>query len=155
MGAIGVILLIAFVIICVLVVLVVLVQDEEEGMGGLFGSRTSTAFGSHSATVLTKTTFVLVTLFFLTSFALALLNKKPAARKIFPVLPLKYSRRPKVREPSPNGGKIHRHRLLQQERHLRIRHHLRQVPPLLRLLNNGRFIDGWTDFSQGKYSCRS
>jgi len=81
MGAIGVILLIAFVIICVLVVLVVLVQDEEEGMGGLFGSRTSTAFGSHSATVLTKTTFVLVTLFFLTSFALALLNKKPAAQK--------------------------------------------------------------------------
>ncbi|MCR5290419.1 MAG: preprotein translocase subunit SecG [Treponema sp.] len=80
MGALGVILLIAFVIICVLLVLVVLVQNEE-GIGGVFGSRTSTAFGSHSASVLTKTTFVLVTLFIVMSFALALINKKPSAKR--------------------------------------------------------------------------
>jgi len=81
MGAIGIILLVAFVIICVLLVFIVMIQNEEEGMGGLFGSNTSTAFGSHSASVLTKTTFVLVALFIITSFVLALLNKKPAAQK--------------------------------------------------------------------------
>lgn len=79
MGAIGVILLVVFVIVCVLLVLLVLVQNEE-GMSGLVGSGTSTAFGSHSANVLTKTTYVLVILFFLSAFGLALLNKKPAAQ---------------------------------------------------------------------------
>lgn len=81
MGTVGIILLVAFVIICIVLVFVVMIQNEEEGMGGLFGSNTSTAFGSHSASVLTKTTFVLVTLFIVTSFVLAMLNKKPAVQK--------------------------------------------------------------------------
>ena len=79
MGIIGIILLVAFVIICVLLVLLVLVQNEE-GTGGLMGSGASVAFGSHSANILTKTTCVLVTLFFLTAFGLAILNKKPAVQ---------------------------------------------------------------------------
>lgn len=79
MGAIGVILLVVFIIVCILLVLLVLVQNEE-GMGGLIGSGASTAFGSHSANILTKTTYVLVILFFCTAFGLALLNKKPAAQ---------------------------------------------------------------------------
>jgi preprotein translocase subunit SecG len=81
MSTVGIILLVAFVIICIVLVFVVMIQNEEEGMGGLFGSNTSTAFGSHSASVLTKTTFVLVTLFIVTSFVLAMLNKKPAVQK--------------------------------------------------------------------------
>ena len=65
MGAIGVILLVAFVIVCVLLVLLVLVQDENRGgMGGLLGGGQSIAFGAHSATVLTKATVVLTILFF-------------------------------------------------------------------------------------------
>ncbi len=78
MSTIGVILLIAFVIICILLVLLVLVQDDgKSGMGGLLGGRGTAAFGSHSANVLTKTTAVLVALFFVTAIVLALLNKKP------------------------------------------------------------------------------
>ena len=46
-------------------------------MGGLLGGRGTTAFGSHSANILTRSTFVLVVLFFAFALALALLNKRP------------------------------------------------------------------------------
>ena len=79
MGVIGIILLIAFVIICILLVGIVLIQRESgDGLGGLFGSGNSAAFGSRSQTVITKTTYVLVALFFVTTFVLAFLNKAPA-----------------------------------------------------------------------------
>ena len=81
MGSLGVVLLVVFVIICIFTILIVMVQNDESSSGGMFGSRTSTAFGSHSASVLTKTTFVLVALFIVTSFVLALLNKKPSVEK--------------------------------------------------------------------------
>ena len=52
--------------------LLVLVQDQDNsGMGGLLGGGNSTAFGSHSASVLTKATVVLVVLFFVVTFAIA------------------------------------------------------------------------------------
>lgn len=66
------ILLVAFVIISVLLVLLVLVQDEDNsGMGGLLGGGNSQAFGSHSASVLTKATVVFVVLFFVLTFVIA------------------------------------------------------------------------------------
>ncbi|EPF27233.1 preprotein translocase, SecG subunit [Treponema socranskii subsp. paredis ATCC 35535] len=78
MGAIRIILLVAFIIACALLILIILVQDDgSSGMGGLLGGRGTTAFGSHSANILTKTTFVLVVLFFVFALALALLNKRP------------------------------------------------------------------------------
>lgn len=81
MGAIGVVLLVAFVIVCVLLVLLVLVQENDnKGMGSMFGGGNSAAFGSHSASVLTKTTVVFVVLFFVTTFALAFINKKSSNR---------------------------------------------------------------------------
>lgn len=77
MSTISVVLLVAFVIVCLLLVLLVAIQDDgENGMGGLLGGRGTAAFGSHSASVLTKTTFVLVILFFVLSLGLALTNKK-------------------------------------------------------------------------------
>lgn len=77
MNTIGVSLLVAFVIVCVLLVLLVLVQDDgQNGMGGLLGGRGTAAFGSHSASVLTKATIVLVVLFFVLAVFLALINKK-------------------------------------------------------------------------------
>ncbi|MCQ2580247.1 MAG: preprotein translocase subunit SecG [Treponemataceae bacterium] len=83
MSVISIILLVVFVIICVLTVGIVLLQnDESDGMGGLFGGAGSQAFGSRSANVLTKTTYVLVALFFLTSFGLAILNKSPVAANL-------------------------------------------------------------------------
>ncbi len=82
MGTIGVVLLVAFFIVCFLLVLLVAVQDDgESGMGGLLGGRGTAAFGSHSANVLTKTTFVLVVLFFVLSIGIALSNKKPKVEK--------------------------------------------------------------------------
>ena len=77
MGTIGVVLLVFFVIVCLLLVLLVSIQDDGENGMGLLGGRGTAAFGSHSANVLTKTTFVLVFLFFALSFGLALVNKKP------------------------------------------------------------------------------
>ena len=79
MGAISIVLLVAFVIICALSVLLVLVQDQDNsGMGGMLGGGNSAAFGAHSASVLTKATAVLVALFFVVVFALAFANKKSA-----------------------------------------------------------------------------
>lgn len=83
MGVIGIILLVAFVIICVLLVCLVLIQNEGgNGMGGLLGGGNSTAFGSRSGNVLTKTTYILVTLFFVATFVLAFINKAPAVRSL-------------------------------------------------------------------------
>ena len=76
MGIVRTVLLVAFVIVCVLLVLLVLIQREDSnGMGGVFGGGQSAAFGSHSASVLTKTTGVLAALFFVFAFSLALVNK--------------------------------------------------------------------------------
>lgn len=78
MGVIGTVLLVCFVIVSLLLVLLVSVQDDgESGMGGLMGGRGTAAFGSHSASVLSKTTMVFVVLFFALSIGLALANKAP------------------------------------------------------------------------------
>ena len=81
MGTIGVVLLVFFVIVCLLLVLLVSIQDDGENGMGLLGGRGTAAFGSHSGSVLTKTTFVLVFLFFALSLGLALVNKKPKIEK--------------------------------------------------------------------------
>ncbi len=76
MGVVKTILLVAFIIICVLIVFFVAIQNENDGgMGGVFGGGQSAAFGAHSASVLTKTTGVLCALFFVLAFFLAILNK--------------------------------------------------------------------------------
>ena len=77
MGTIGLVLLVFFVIVCLLLVLLVSIQDDGENGMGLLGGRGTAAFGSHSASVLTKTTCVLVVLFFVLAFGLAFVNKKP------------------------------------------------------------------------------
>ncbi|MCQ2612338.1 MAG: preprotein translocase subunit SecG [Treponemataceae bacterium] len=83
MGVIGTILLVVFVIICVLLIGVVLLQNEDgDGMGGIFGGAQSQAFGAKSGNVLTKATYVMVTLFFVATFVLALLNKTPSVRSL-------------------------------------------------------------------------
>jgi len=78
MSIIGIVLLVVFVIVCFLIIGLVLLQNEEgEGLGGLFAGGSNSAFGSRSASVLTKATYVVVTLFFVTAFFLAFINKTP------------------------------------------------------------------------------
>ena len=83
MGVVGVILLVAFVIVCILLVGIVLIQNEEgDGLGGMFGGAAAQAFGAKSGNILTKTTYVLVTLFFVACLALALLNRTPSVKSL-------------------------------------------------------------------------
>lgn len=83
MEALKVALIVIFVIISFLTILLVLIQnDEGGGLGGLLSGSGSAAFGSHSASVINKTTFVFVGLFFVIAFSIALLTKAPASRKL-------------------------------------------------------------------------
>jgi preprotein translocase subunit SecG len=78
MGILSVFLLVFFIIIAVLLVLLVLVQnDDGEGLGGIFGGGSSSAFGSRSGNVLTRATSVLGGLFLVISLGLALLSRIP------------------------------------------------------------------------------
>ena len=79
MGILSVILLVFFVIIAVLLILLVLIQSEEgDGLGGIFGGGSSSAFGSRSGNVLTRSTSVLGALFLIVSLGLALLSRTPS-----------------------------------------------------------------------------
>ena len=83
MGVIGIILLVILVISAVLLVLVVLVQDEQgEGIGGIFGGGSSTAFGSRSGNVLTRFTAGLAAVFLICCFGLAWVNRTPSAGNV-------------------------------------------------------------------------
>lgn len=83
MGIISVFLLVVFVLVCILIIALVLLQNEDGGgLGGLFAGGSNSAFGSRSASVLTKATYVMVTLFFVTAFLLAFINKSPSDKGV-------------------------------------------------------------------------
>jgi preprotein translocase subunit SecG len=76
MTILGTVLLVFFIIVAILLVLLVLIQSEEgDGLGGIFAGGSSSAFGSRSGNVLTRTTTVLGSLFLIISLGLALLNR--------------------------------------------------------------------------------
>jgi preprotein translocase subunit SecG len=78
MGVLSIVLLVFFVITAILLVLLVLIQNEEgDSLGGIFAGGSSSAFGSRSGNVLTKTTSILGALFLVLSLSLAIINRTP------------------------------------------------------------------------------
>ncbi|MFO7849894.1 MAG: preprotein translocase subunit SecG [Spirochaetia bacterium] len=78
MGFLGIILLVIFVITSLLLIGIVMIQDNQgEGLGGIFGGSGGASMGSRSGNILTKTTTILGTVFLVTAFALAWINKSP------------------------------------------------------------------------------
>jgi preprotein translocase subunit SecG len=76
MGFFGILLLVVFVIVCLLLIFLVIIQDEDsDSIGGIFAGGSQSAFGSRSSNVVIRITYVLGTLFFVTAFALAVVNK--------------------------------------------------------------------------------
>jgi preprotein translocase subunit SecG len=79
MGVIGIVLLVVLVISAILLVLVVLVQDDQgEGIGGIFGGGSNTAFGSRSGNVLTRFTAALAAIFLVCCFGVAWTSRTPS-----------------------------------------------------------------------------
>ncbi|MDI9428557.1 MAG: preprotein translocase subunit SecG [Spirochaetota bacterium] len=79
MGVLSVVLLVLFVIVSLLLIFLVAIQDEKsEGLGGIFGGSSDTAFGSYTSGVVTKATGALAILFLVLALAVAFVNKSPS-----------------------------------------------------------------------------
>jgi preprotein translocase subunit SecG len=76
MLAIGIILIVLLVISALLLILIILVQDDQgEGIGGIFGGGSNTAFGSSTGNVLTRFTTVIAAVFLFCCLGLAWVNR--------------------------------------------------------------------------------
>jgi len=83
MGVLSVIILILFIIVSLLLIFLVAIQDEQsEGLGGIFGGGSQTAFGSQTSSVVTKATGVLAALFLVLALLVAFINKRPSQDRL-------------------------------------------------------------------------
>jgi preprotein translocase subunit SecG len=83
MGLLSIVLLVIFALAALLMILVIMLQDDQgEGIGGLFGGGSSSAFGSRSGNILTRFTSILGAIFIVGAFTLAWLNRTPESADI-------------------------------------------------------------------------
>lgn len=78
-----ILLIVVFVFSAILLSVIIILQDDQgEGLGGLFGGGSSSAFGSRSGNVLTKATSVLAAIFFVTALGVAWMNRSVQSEDI-------------------------------------------------------------------------
>jgi len=83
MGVLSVINLILFIIVSLLLIFLVAIQDEQsEGLGGIFGGGSQTAFGSQTSSIVTKATGLLAALFLVLALLVAFINKTPSQDRL-------------------------------------------------------------------------
>jgi preprotein translocase subunit SecG len=71
-------LLVVFIITAVLLVIIVLMQEEGgEGLGGIFGGGGAAPVGNRSGNILTRATAVIATIFLVSLFGYAWINRTP------------------------------------------------------------------------------
>jgi len=99
MGLVSILILIVFILSALILILVVLIQDDQgEGLGGLFGGGSSSAFGPRTGNVLTRFTSVVAAIFLVTAFGFAWLNRSPETGDI-----LQKARVEKLKEAEENN----------------------------------------------------
>ena len=87
MGLLSIVLLVIFALAALLMILVIMLQDDQgEGIGGLFGGGSSSAFGSRSGNILTRFTAILGAIFIVGAFALAWHGPRRLSRGPFEML---------------------------------------------------------------------
>lgn len=83
MAFLGGFLLVLFILAAVLLVIIVLMQDEQgEGLGGIFGGGNAAPVGNRSGNILTRATSVIATVFLLSLFGYAWINRTPEVSNV-------------------------------------------------------------------------
>ncbi len=83
MGILSGFLLVIFILSAVLLIVIVLMQDEQgEGLGGIFGGGSAAPVGNRSGNILTRATAILATVFLVSLFGYAFINRTPEAANI-------------------------------------------------------------------------
>ena len=78
MAVLSVFLLVVFIITAVLLIVIVLMQDEQgEGLGGIFGGGGAAPVGNRAGNILTRATSIIATIFLVTLFGYAWINRTP------------------------------------------------------------------------------
>jgi preprotein translocase subunit SecG len=78
MAFLGGFLLVLFILTAVLLVIIVLLQDEAgEGFGGIFGGGGAAPVGNRSGNIMTRATSIIATVFLLSLFGYAWINRTP------------------------------------------------------------------------------
>lgn len=74
---------VVFVVSAVILTVIILLQDDQgEGVGGLFGGGSGSAFGPRTGNVLTKFTSIVAAIFLLSAFGVAWLNRTGTSEDI-------------------------------------------------------------------------